>query len=270
MGSETGAQIEIDGRRFAWRETGEGPPLLLVNGYAATSADWDPAFLAALGRSFRVICPDNRGMGESDLGAAGLTVGDMASDLEALLDALALECLSVVGWSMGGFVAQALAASARGRVAALVLLATDPGGPDAVLATAADWAGLTDCSGSYREQASALVSLLFPPALASDIDSRFGDVVAAARSRLDPQALRQQEAAMEGWHRDTPPMIAEPGPATLILHGELDRVIPVVNAGPLASRWPGAEVEVLPGCGHALMAQEPDRVAASVCALTGG
>jgi haloacetate dehalogenase len=59
--------IEVEGRRLAWRAAGDGPPLLLVNGYAATGADWDPSFLAELAATQRLICPDNRGMGESEL-----------------------------------------------------------------------------------------------------------------------------------------------------------------------------------------------------------
>ncbi len=60
--------IAIDGRRFAWRLLGDGPPLLLVNGFAASSVDWDPSFLTALAGSFELICPDNRGTGASELG----------------------------------------------------------------------------------------------------------------------------------------------------------------------------------------------------------
>ena len=83
--------IEIDGRRLAWRSCGAGRPLLLVNGYAASSADWDPALLQALGRSFQLICPDNRGAGASQLGDAfELTIDAMAADLERLLDALGI------------------------------------------------------------------------------------------------------------------------------------------------------------------------------------
>lgn len=87
---------EVEGRRLAWRATGEGRPLLLVNGYAATGADWDPTFLGLLAERHRVICPDNRGIGGSELGDGELTVGDMAADLEALMDALEIERAPIV------------------------------------------------------------------------------------------------------------------------------------------------------------------------------
>lgn len=258
--------IAADGRRFSWCTNGSGPPLLLVNGYAATGADWDPTLLAELAAAFEVICPDNRGVGESELGTGELTVAAMAADLEALLDALGLERVPVVGWSMGGFVAQQLALRAPGRVEALGLLSTDPGGAAAVPAATADWARLIDHSGTPREQASRLISLLFPPALAPEIDRQFGEVVAAARAGLRPEALRAQELAMALWHVED--SLAGQGAATvaacpsaLIAHGSADVVIPATNVEPLAARWPGARVEVFEGGGHAFMAQEPQRLA---------
>jgi 3-oxoadipate enol-lactonase len=253
------------------------PPLLLINGYAATGEDWDPRFLEELSCSHRVIRPDNRGMGAAELGAEELTIELMAADMERLLDADGIERLPVVGWSMGGFVAQELARRVPARVAALALLDTDPGGAESVPAAPEVWQRLTDHSGTPREQASRLISLLFPPPLAAAIDRDFGQVVAAAREQLSPAALRAQEAAMEAWHRDGPTTgsggeggteaeVDEGSPSgeplpVLVLHGTEDVVIPVANAMALAARWPGAHVELFEGCGHALMAQEPQRAA---------
>jgi len=186
---------------IAHRSVGSGPPLLLINGYAATGADWDPTFLAALAESFEVICPDNRGVGGSEAGEGELTIDAMAADCEALL-ALEIERSAVVGWSMGGFIAQRLAIRVPERVSTLTLLATDPGGPDSVPAAAEAWSRLTDHSGSARVQATRLISLLFPEPPAAQIDAEFGDLVAAARAALDPKVLRAQEAAMEAWHRE--------------------------------------------------------------------
>lgn len=262
--------IEVDGRRLAWSEAGEGEPLLLVNGYAATGADWDPGFLAALGASRRVICPDNRGLGGSELGDGELGIDDLAADLEALLDALEIERLPVAGWSLGGFVAQRLAERSPARVSALGLIDTDPGGSAAVLADPATWALLLDHSGSPREQATRLISLLFPPGPAAEIDRRFGDVVAEARAALSPAALRAQERAMAAWHReDRPPPAAADRPPTVVVHGAEDVLIPAANAESLASRWAAARVEVIAGCGHAAMAQEPERVATLLLGTAG-
>jgi pimeloyl-ACP methyl ester carboxylesterase len=264
-GEETRTRaIDAGGRRLAWRSVGTGPPLLLVNGYAATAEDWDPAFLDALGESFEVLLPDNRGMGESELGdPAGVTVDGMAADLERILGATGLRSAPVVGWSMGGFVAQRMAARDPGRVDALVLISTDPGGPDAARADPAVWRRLTDHSGSPREQATRLLELLFPPVLARDIDREFGDVVAAARSRLAEDALFAQELAMDRWHDEEQPP-AEPPPRTLIAAGDQDLVIPPANARVLAARFPDGRIEIFAGGGHAFQAQEPRRLADSI------
>jgi pimeloyl-ACP methyl ester carboxylesterase len=258
------AAIEVEGRRLAWRSAGDGPPLLLVNGYAATGEDWDPTFLGGLAESFEVICPDNRGVGGSEAGAETLTIDGMAADLEALLDSLGVVGLPVVGWSMGGFVAQRLTVRAPERVTALALLATDPGAPDSTDADSEVWAQLTDHTGSDREQATRLISLLFPPALAAEIDRDFGAIVAEARAKLSPATLRAQEAAMDAWHHERLPRGEVPEIPILIAHGGSDRVIPPANAEALAARWPGGRLELFRDCGHGLMAQKPQALVLAI------
>lgn len=188
----------------------------------------------------------------------------MAADLERLLDREGIERLPVVGWSMGGFIAQRLALRAPGRVSALVLIASDPGGPGAVPAAPEVWARLVDHSGTPREQASRLIALLFPPQLAGEVDRQFGELVAAARAELSPASLTAQEAAMEAWHRDEQAAPGDGAPPTLVLHGTEDGVIPAANAAMLGSRWPGARVKLFEGCAHAVMAQDPAAVAAAI------
>jgi pimeloyl-ACP methyl ester carboxylesterase len=268
--SEPATQIEIDGRRLAWRSVGRGPRLLLINGYAATSEDWDPGFLMRLARSFEVICPDNRGVGASQLGLSEVSIDYMAADLELLLDALELDRVPIVGWSMGGFVAQRLAVRSPDRVAAMALLASDPGGSDSILADPTIWLRLTDHSGTPRDQASRLISLLFPPQRAPEIDRQFGDVVATARAALSAEALIAQEGAMLAWHSSEQPRPGEPPPPTLVVHGSADVVIPAANADPLAARWPGRQAELFDDCGHAFFAQEPQRAASLIGSFCAG
>ena len=171
---------------------------------------------------------------------------------------------------MGGFVAQRLVARAPGRVSALALISTDPGGPAAVQARPEDWARLVDHAGSFREQATRLIALLFPAGLAPEIDRQFGELVAEARAAMAPATLAAQEAAIEAWHRAGGS--GEAGgelPPTLVVHGSEDAVIPAANAELLAARWPGARVELIDGAAHAVMAQEPERVAGAINGLLG-
>ena len=129
----------------------------------------------------------------------------MAEDLEGLLDQLHVEQAPVVGWSIRSFVAQRLAARSPRRVRALVLLASAPGGPAGVPAEPHVLAELTDHSGTPREQATRLISLLFPPAVAVEVDRRFGAVVAAAQAQLSPATLAAQERVLAAWSSDPQP-----------------------------------------------------------------
>jgi pimeloyl-ACP methyl ester carboxylesterase len=249
---------------LAWREEGGGEPLLLLNGYAATKDDWDPSFTARLAARMRVICPDNRGIGESQAGWGGeeLSAGGMATDCLELLDDLDIRQAAVAGWSMGGFVAQEVAARAPERVRALVLMSTDHGGPGAIERDADADARLTDHSGTPDEQARRLLGLLFPPPDAQRVYAQFGELVAAARAALDPALLAAQEEAMRRWH-------AEPANARLeaiaapaaVATGTLDEVIPPANAELLAARLRDSWLARFPGGGHAFMAQYPERLA---------
>jgi pimeloyl-ACP methyl ester carboxylesterase len=261
--SERADWIDIDGRRYAWRSIGTGPELILLNGYSATAQDWDPTLLGALEEHFDVICPDHRGMGESELGDPNaVTIDAMAEDVERLLDAVGVESAPVVGWSMGGFVAQRLARRAPHRVTALGLMSTDPGGASAVRCEPEMWAQLTDHSGTPREQATRIIPLLFPPVLVPAIEEAFGEMLATARASLSPEALEAQQRAMSKWHAEEQPAPdADAASRVLVMSGSEDVVIPPQNQAALARMWPGAEVESYAGGGHAFFALEPHRVA---------
>lgn len=250
---------------LASKSTGQGPPLLLLNGYAATSADWDPTFLSGLGTGGTVICPDFPGMGDSPLGGDDVTIESMAGDVLALLDDLGIDSAPVVGWSMGGFVAQQLARAYPERVESMALIASDPGGAGAERAAAEDWAAMTDRSGTPSEQASRIIGLLFPPEFAEVVERDLGDVVTQAREALDPAALQAQERAMDAWHEGETP--EPPEVPTLAAAGELDRVIPPGNAYLMIEQ--GGWLATFAGGGHAFMAQEPLRLAALILAFCG-
>jgi pimeloyl-ACP methyl ester carboxylesterase len=262
-GETTGRTRGPDGE-IAWRRFGSGPPLVLINGYAATKDDWDPSFLEALGGFCAAVCPDNRGVGTSDPGPGGaeLTIGAMAADLIALMDDLSLPSAAVAGWSMGGFIAQELAALAPERVDRLILLATDPGGPAARSCTGETFRKLVDHSGTPHEQARRLLELLFPPDMAARVYSEFGDLVAAARAQLSPEVLTAQEGAMARWHdEEADQRLARIEAQVLVAAGSEDIVIPPVNSDILAASLLGAWLAHFPGGAHAFMAQEPQRLA---------
>ena len=258
VAAESLATIQVDGARIAYRRVGNGRPLLVLNGFAATNADWDPSFIHGLAASNELILLDNRGIGSSTDDGTSFDVVRLANDAAHVVEALGFERISVLGWSMGGFVAQTLALHHPDRINKLILLSTDPGGTDADLASPAVWSQLIDNSGTPHEQAQRLLSLVFPRDVAASFYREFGDVVAGARARLSPELLNHQAAAMDAWHRDgVGSRLREIRAPVLIATGTEDVVIPPSNALKLVNAIPSAWLAQFPGGGHAFIAQYP-------------
>lgn len=109
MEAESLPVIEFDGARIVYRRIAKGRPLVVLNGFGATSADWDPCFIDALASSYELIVLNNRGIGGSTDAGQPFDIAKLAADAAHVIETLRIEWASVVGWSMGGFIAQALA-----------------------------------------------------------------------------------------------------------------------------------------------------------------
>ena len=125
--------MAVAGSELHYERRGQGPALLLVQGMGANASHWGEPFLTELERDFELVLYDHRGVGRSAplTGSAGLTVAGLAQDALALLDALEIRRAHVLGFSMGGMIAQELALSAPERVLSLILGATSCGGTQA-------------------------------------------------------------------------------------------------------------------------------------------
>ncbi|MFN8130716.1 MAG: alpha/beta hydrolase [Solirubrobacteraceae bacterium] len=256
-------ELEAGGRTIGGLQLGAGPPLVLLNGLAATHADWDPAFVAALAESWTVVALDHRGMGASSDDGAPFTIEDLAADVATATDGLGLGPAAVAGWSMGGFVALALAAARPGLVTSLALLGTATGGgepsPPGVLET------ITDLEPPPREQAARLLALLFPAPVAAQIDAEFGDLVADARAGLDAGVLARQRQAILAWQAGgLAGRLGEIRAPALVACGTADAVIPPANALTLAAGLDGSWLVRFRDAGHAFMAQVPAAIASLV------
>ena len=258
MEIESLATVAVDGVQIVYRRIGKGRPLLVLNGFGATSADWDPSFIDRLASSNQLILLNNRGIGGSKDDGQSLDIEKLADDAARVIEILGLERASVLGWSMGGFIAQTFAVKYADRVNKLVLLSTDPGGTEADLASPQVWSELLDTSGTPNEQARRLLFLLFPTDVAESFYRQFGDIVASARAQLSAELLNRQAAAMDAWHHNgmTSKLRELRGPA-LIVAGTEDIVIPASNALKLVNTIPGAWLAQFPHAGHAFIAQYP-------------
>ena len=169
MEAESLTTIAVDGARIVYRRVGKGPPLVVLNGFGATSADWDPDFIDRLATSNELILLNNRGIGSSTDDGQSFAIAKLAADAAHVIESLGIERANVMGWSMGGFIALALALNYADRVGKLVLLSTDSGGIEADRASPEVWSKLLDTSGTPNEQARRLFFLLFPNEVAESL-----------------------------------------------------------------------------------------------------
>jgi pimeloyl-ACP methyl ester carboxylesterase len=270
MPSDSFEKLQVDGAQIAYRRVGNGRPLVVLNGFAATSADWDPSFIDWLAISNELILLDNRGIGHSTDNGQPFDIAQLADDAARMIEMLGIERVSLLGWSMGGFIAQTLAVQHPGRINKLILLSTDPGGANVDLASADVWSQLIDMSGTPHEQARRLLSLVFPGDVAESIYREFGDIVAAARAQLSPDLVNRQVAAMDAWHRTgIGNRLREINVPVLIAIGTGDIVIPPSNALRLVNAIPGAWLAQFNGGGHAFMAQYPRQLADLISSFLG-
>jgi pimeloyl-ACP methyl ester esterase len=251
------------GVRVAYLDAGGGPPLVLLHGWAMSSA-----LLADLGRALgggrRVIVPDLRGHGGSSPGAVGLA--ELAADLALLVERLDLRGVTLAGWSLGGQVALAALPRIRPRLARLALLSATPR-----FTTGEGWPhGLPPqqievlAHRVRRDPARALARFLDGLFAPGELDDAGRARVAALRAELplpDPAAAQAGLDVLAA--TDLRAALAGVGLPTFVLHGEADPICPVGAGRALAAGIPGARLAILPGAGHAPFLSRPaDAVAA--------
>lgn len=113
---------------IGYYQFGHGSPLILITGYMSTLSEWNAYFLAELAKKYEVIVFDNRGIGESATSTSNYSAKDLALDTAALTKALGFNSASILGWSMGGMIAQRLVLDQPTLVNHLILLSTAPPG----------------------------------------------------------------------------------------------------------------------------------------------
>lgn len=248
------ATARINGVDIYFEEHGSGFPLLLLMGFGDGCGAWSnqiPAFAAR----YRTIAFDHRGVGQSAAPEGGYAIPQFADDAYGLLDHLGITRAHLVGYSMGGRVAQDMAARRPERVGGLVLAAS---------------AAKPNALNVYSLQAGAYLYRTFGPEAAS----AFGPLISythayfaehlpelvarLGKAQVDPMPLHAYEGHVRAIEaHDTTPMLGKITAPTLVLMGEHEWLNPRADADIMLDGIKDSRLSVLPGGGHGFLWETP-------------
>jgi pimeloyl-ACP methyl ester carboxylesterase len=254
--------IKVGETRYAYRKFGnaDGTPIVMLQHFTGGLDHWDPLLTDGLARDRSVVLFDNAGIGASG-GTTPTTIEGMAACLLEFVEALDLPTFELLGFSMGGMVAQAFAKEHSARLRRLVLLGTSPRGGEPTPYQA---------EVSERARGSAGIEdflwLFFGHSVAGKQAGRaFWERRHARTVDVDPPsgqaAIMAQVAAGRDWlqvHGERFMDLKAISVPTLVVNGSLDVMLPTVNSFHLQQHIPDAQLIIYPDAGHASQYQYPE------------
>lgn len=247
--------IDIGGTSFAYRDLGhsaDGVPLVLLNHWGAVLDNFDPRIVDGLADRHRIIAIDHRGIGGSG-GSAPLNIDEMARDAITLIHALGLQQVDLLGFSLGGFVAQDLVLKAPGLVRKLILTGTGPAGGPGIERVAKVALPLI-LKGLFTRKDPKTYLFFTPSATGRGAAAAFLQRLKERTRNRDQEptltAFRRQLKAIETWGQQTPQDLSRIRIPTLVANGDHDIMVPTDNSRDLARRIPGAQLVIYPDAGH--------------------
>jgi pimeloyl-ACP methyl ester carboxylesterase len=247
---------------IGYRALGHGPPLVLIMGLSGSMDAWPPSLVNALAAHRRVITFDNEGIRRTTLGPGTLSIRRMADDTASLIRRLRLGRTDVLGWSMGGMIAQSLTRRHPRRVRRLVLAATAPGNGRATMPG-------TDVVQALVGGSANVLDLLFPPGRAT-LGTAFVRQVSSypnAQPAAPPAVTRSQLNAANEWLLGRDPSgrpLSRLTLPVLVGGGALDRLLPAPNQRHLARRLPNATLRMYRHAAHGFLFQYRKRFVRAV------
>lgn len=253
--------VQVRDVRFAYRRFGRpsGLPLLLLNYFAAHMDDWDPKVTNGFAAERDVILFDNAGVGSST-GETPSTVAAMTKDCVDFCRALNLKSFDVLGFSLGGMIAQQLAFQYPDMIRRVILLGTGPRGGEGMTFTELSLDALAD-------PVALLMNAFFTTSEASQAAGRayikrLQLRVADRDAPISKTAAGAQLGAIREWgsipSTDRYAMLARIRQRTLIVHGSKDIVVPPINAFLLAQHLPDAQLVMYPDASHGAQSQHAE------------
>ncbi|MDQ7809046.1 alpha/beta hydrolase [Amycolatopsis sp. A133] len=246
--------IKVGGVPFAYRElgTGSGVPVVFLHHLMAVLDDWDPRLIDGIAAHHRVIAFDNRGVGASG-GSVPSTLEEMGRDAVAFIRALGFEKVDLLGFSLGGGVAQMVALQAPGLVRRMILAGTGPrggGGIDEITKVAVK---------AYLKAALTLSDarkfLFFPRAAegkraAKDYLARLKERTTDRDKRISVQARRAQLKAIRAAGLSDPDDLSVITQPVFVANGDRDLMVDSSHSADMAARIPNARLKIYPDSGH--------------------
>jgi len=260
---------------FAYRRFGNAessaPPLLFLQHFRGNLDNWDPALVDRIALAREIILLDNRGIGGST-GVVPDNVTDMARDVGAFTDALGLNSVDVLGFSLGGFVAQELALLRPSLVRKLILAGTGPRGGYNMHQWTDD---VRAAAHADQTTAEGLLYIFFSQSEASRKSGQefLGRIFSRSKERDKATTLEARDAqiiAISEWgipdatRLNRLAGIRQP---TLVANGDNDTMIHTKNAHLLAERLPNAQIRIYSDANHGFLFQYPELFADHVNAF---
>ena len=246
--------VAAAGVEFAYRELGQrsGVPVIFLTHLAAVLDNWDPRIVDGIAAKHRVITFDNRGVGAST-GSTPKSIAAMAKDAIAFIRALGLEKVDLLGFSMGGMIAQVVAVDEPNLVRKLILAGTGPAGGE----------GITKVTRiSHLDTLRALTTLKDPKQLlfftrtptgreaGNEFIARLKERKQNRDERISIRSYGAQLTAIHRWGKQAPMDLSVIRQPSLIANGESDRMVPFSNSIDLAKRLPNSELVRYSDAGH--------------------
>lgn len=247
--------VSVDGVDLVYRELDPagGVPVIFLNHLAAVLDNWDPRVVDGIATQRRVITFDNRGVGASH-GSTPDTIEAMAHDAVAFIRALGLDQVDLLGFSMGGFIAQVIAQQEPELVRKIVLAGTGPAGGEGIDKVTA--LTLQDLAKGTLTLRDAKQFLFFTRTAngrraGRDFLKRLKERTEGRDKRITPSAFRAHLKAIHRWGLQEPADLSSILHPVLVANGESDKMVPSKNSVQLAERLPNGElIPLYPDAGH--------------------
>jgi pimeloyl-ACP methyl ester carboxylesterase len=227
---------KVEGSAFVYREIGEGPgiPILMLQHLRGVLEDWDPAVVDGLAKRHRVIIFDNRGVGGSN-GKTPDNIADMAKDVLAFIDTLGLKLVDVVGFSLGGFIAQVIAHDRPDLVRRIILAGTGPAGGEGIAEVGAVVQEAIQKAGTEKKHPKHFLFFSQTGPGQQAADAFFRRLSARKKNRgmsVSNETIQAQLTAITSWGNSPGSgvklsAIKQPG---LVANGDNDIMVPTINS----------------------------------------